>query len=398
MAAYGAPGRAEIARAIPSGSRRLRSRSIERQYLDALTAWPDLAELRADARRNVLEFAKWLARSASYADGTTWHSREYRCQLAGACVSTWKAVRRRLEAWGFLGTVRAGTAQRFSRPMALADPDAPGEAAVYVLCVPRATPAAPSNRITRPPTGSRSELVPRPARARPGRAGPASRPGSLPAVVALERLGARQGISDGWRGHLAGPFAAAGWTAADVAHAVDYGPSGAQHRFSAGVRHPTGWLRWRLAQWLGPAGDGVPWGRRPPVPSRSQQLQASRDAARAEREQLRADLARAQAARVPPAGPAARIRAAMGWPRPERKTLVRWIQYANENDHQQRVNGRPREATEWRGGPGPGLFWVIPADLAVREYVLIHRFPTAPEENYALDTEQDTAGAPAAGR
>jgi hypothetical protein len=32
--------------------------------------------------------------------------------------------------------------------------------------------------------------------------------------------------------------------------------------------------------------------------------------------------------------------------------------------------------------------WTVPADLADRLYVLVHCFPGAPENNYAVDGEQ----------
>src|ERR1700684_2429074 len=135
------PGRAQVIAAVPGGSRRLRTPRIGRNYLDALTTWPELAELRPVARVNTLEVAKQLARRASWKDGTTrrgdrpWHV------LAGVCCSTWKAARRRLEGWGFLGTVTEGTTPEFA-PMALARDEA-NTAAVYVLCVPRKHPAPP---------------------------------------------------------------------------------------------------------------------------------------------------------------------------------------------------------------------------------------------------------------
>src|SRR5579862_5201016 len=101
-------GTPAIVSAVPAGSRRVRGRHLEKRYLEAIGAWPDFLELRADCRANVLAVAKVLARRASYRDGTSWPTRDRVCAQAGISVTTWKAARRRLEAWGFLGTVTGG--------------------------------------------------------------------------------------------------------------------------------------------------------------------------------------------------------------------------------------------------------------------------------------------------
>ena len=70
-------------------------------------------------------------------------------------------------------------------------------------------------------------------------------------------------------------------------------PGGRQHGYSAGVRSPAGWIRSRLAGWLGP--DEVP------LPSRSQRLAEARHQVLAEQAARRArdEAARAQAADYP---------------------------------------------------------------------------------------------------
>ena len=92
--------------------------------------------------------------------------------------------------------------------------------------------------------------------------------------------------------HLAWPFFAAGWTPADLVHAIDHDTRGRQHGYSAGVRSPAGWIRSRLAAWLGP--DGTP------LPSRSQQLAEAR-------RQVLADQAAHRAARQAAAARAAGV-------------------------------------------------------------------------------------------
>lgn len=63
---------------------------------------------------------------------------------------------------------------------------------------------------------------------------------------------------------LVAPFAAAGWSGADVDFALQHGPDGTPHRWSARVRHPLAWARWRLSLWISDSGA--------PLPSRWEQL------------------------------------------------------------------------------------------------------------------------------
>lgn len=163
---------AEIARAVPAGSRVLRSPDVERDYLAVVSTREEFLGLRADAREVTLSVAKWLARHASWTDGTTRPTRTLICALVGAVrgwrlhlsLTAWKKARRRLEAWGLLGTVRQGSTERF-RPMALARRDAPNEASVWVLCIPRKldekhplTGRHDASIIMRPPTTANGHL------------------------------------------------------------------------------------------------------------------------------------------------------------------------------------------------------------------------------------------------
>jgi hypothetical protein len=313
---FRAPGRLQVIQAVPAGSVRLRGYTIERQYLDALGADPRLLELRAVARINTMRVAKYLARRASYTDGTTRRGGLAWWQLAGICTATWKAVRRRLEAWGYLGCVEEGTTPEFA-PMALFRGSS-NRAAVYVLCVPRKTrisPASPQVRLqTQPPTKSGRTSVVCPAReARPGEGETPSRVGSADAqplrhVVRVMRKAAGQTITEGWAAWIWRPFAAAGWTVADLAWAIDHEPGGAQHRYSARIRHAAGWLRHRLSLWLDDAGQAVA--------SITAQRQASRELARARAERHRAAMAAAAARWTDPGPHAAGIRAQFGWKGP----------------------------------------------------------------------------------
>ena len=141
------------------------------------------------------------------------------------------------------------------RPGALLGPDDRNERQVLVLCVPRkrsSPPPSPGQTLTRPLAKSRRDLDKFPARA--GR--PPKPRSPLPDRQPC-RTWPLRGLSDGWWAHLTGPFTAAGWSSGDLTFAIDHEPGGRQHRQRlASVRHPAGWLRWRLSRWLGP--DGAP--------------------------------------------------------------------------------------------------------------------------------------------
>jgi hypothetical protein len=90
-----------------------------------------------------------------------------------------------------------------------------------------------------------------------------------------------------------------GWTPADVLHALDFGPDGAQHIHAEAVRSPARWLASRLSWWLGD--DGTP------VRPRSAELRELAERGRAKAATERARLQRRPGA--DPAGYAAQVRA-----------------------------------------------------------------------------------------
>jgi hypothetical protein len=51
---------------------------------------------------------------------------------------------------------------------------------------------------------------------------------------------------------------AAGWSAADVEHALDHRPDGTRHRHTEDVRCPAAWLAWRLGLWRSEDGAVLP--------------------------------------------------------------------------------------------------------------------------------------------
>lgn len=296
---------------MPSGCRRIRSRNIEQIYLEALGSSEQLLRLRPVARHHTLDVAKQLARAASWQDATSRPTRTRICGMAGISLSTWQRARRRLEDWGYLGVVWEGTTPRF-RPMALFRPDARNSAAVYVLCVPAKIIREVSAQLrpqTDPPTKCDSTSVEGPLAKRPVKnRGTANCPGYartvLPAMAGVMRKTARHDISDERGARIGRRFAAAGWTARDLAWAIDHEPGGAQHRYTHAVRHPAGWLASRLGQWTDDHGVML---------SRSQQLAVSRQRGRAARARHRTAMTAAAAGWTDPAPRAAVIRAEFGW-------------------------------------------------------------------------------------
>jgi|SRR5271166_925439 len=313
--------RGDIMRTIPPGSRRLKGQQIERLYVAALSAHPELLKLRADAQASVVACARHLARCADYETGTTRPTRARVCAHAKRSESTWKAARRRLEAWGFLGTVRPGCKYWHGE-------ESRSDAAVYVICVPRAnafSPPPPSpSALTRPPTRLRSRRAfpPAPAREAKGPICPPSgrtrrlaRRQAAGAAARALRQGPGQDLTDGWVQHLARPFLSAGWTAGDLQFAIDHDPGGRQHPYPvASVKHPAAWIRHRLRQWIQPPDHQLAWVKARPLESASQQRTAAAARARARAGQLRAEHAAAAAARADGPPPAAiEIFRQMGW-------------------------------------------------------------------------------------
>ena len=324
--------RLAIVQAIRPGSKRARS---QRRYLRAVLSDPEIAALRADARRAVLELARILARHADWRTMTSWRPRERACAEIGSSrnpskplsISAYKRARQVLEERGFLGLVAQGWTSALRAGVL---DDLTGTSAVFVLTVPRRKQRLPADgdspRVNGPLTGSRREpgkalrareaspeiksekaRAPRgqsvlpPAGAAPLGAVPENRAEALGVAQAMQKRGpVLRRLSAEHLRYLARPFFAAGWSPRDVLHAIDHEPSGRQHGYTSTVRSPAGWIRSRLAAWFGP--NGVP------LPSRSQRLAEARRQVLAEQAEHRARdaEARARAADYPAAAARAR--------------------------------------------------------------------------------------------
>jgi hypothetical protein len=340
--------RLAIVQAIPAGSKRARS---QRKFLRAVLADPEIAALRADARRAVLELARILARHADWRTMTSWRPRERACAEIGSSrdpskplsISAYKRARQVLQERGFLGLVAQGWTSALRAGVL---DDLTGTSAVFVLAIPRrkqrlrrdgdsprvngpltgfrrkpgkalrAREAHPEVKSETPEVKSEKARAPRgqyvlpPASAAPLAAVPENRAEALAAAQAMrERARLLRRISSEHLRHLARPFFAAGWSPRDVLHAIDHEPGGRQHGYTSGVHSPAGWIRSRLAAWSGP--DGVP------LPSRSQRLAEARRQVLADQAARRArDTAGRTAAADYPAAAARAREMLMRRPRP----------------------------------------------------------------------------------
>ena len=308
---------------VPPGSRRIRS---QREALRGGLSCPDLADVRADFRAHLADWWRIHVNHASWGGegrpprGTTEPTRARVCELAGMSVTTYKRCSRWWQARGYTAVVRQGWTPML-RPGVLASPEDRNERQVLVLCLPRrskpaAPPPVPASSVSGPLSSSRREpdKAPRareanpedkPGKARAPRGQPMlPRPGAT-ALAAVpqngsEALTAAQAMQEHARllrrlsaehlRHLARPFFAAGWTPADLVHAIDHDTRGRQHGYTAEVRSPAAWIRSRLAQWLDP--DGTP------LPSPGQQRAAAAAEARAAAAARREEAARLAAGRT----------------------------------------------------------------------------------------------------
>jgi hypothetical protein len=254
--------RAQIALAVPAGSRRPRS---QRGFLRVAEAEPDLDDVRADFRGHLVEWARIHARYADWGDMTTRPTRKRACEQGGFGVTTYKRCRQWWSERGYVGLVEPGSTPEF-QPAVLRSTGKGNIAQVYVLAVPSAREkrwqrlVRKAREITRPPSGISQMRDAPSSRAR-------EQGGDAPDLSVL-RAGPWKNLSDKALATCARPYLAAGYSVADLAFARDHRFGGEQWRLSLRtVRRPAGLLRWRWRHWLG--GDGRP------LPSRSQQLEAS---------------------------------------------------------------------------------------------------------------------------
>jgi hypothetical protein len=281
-----APTNALILASVPRGMRR----ALDQQaYLRALREDREVLELRHDGYSNLLRVAQVIAWAA---DWTTMCSRP---TIAGICERTGlsKATVKRWVRWlrerGWLGVVEEGTTVRFRKGTSagLDDDGLGNRAAVWVLCIRREiapvstdyTSSDQDKRISEPPSVSlperdredptRTREAPCRARRNP-RISPTWGLHESPRtkrdrLAACERLRQESNVlrhmTPWYLRWVQRAFLVAGWTVADVLHALDVRPDDSAWTYTwasvAELRHIPGWVRHRLAAWLDEDGQVV---------------------------------------------------------------------------------------------------------------------------------------------
>lgn len=296
--------------AVPQGSQRAARGS---QWLESVRQHPEVVTMRADGRRNLLRTAAALLSGVRPSTMTTSPGWDYLLgQLNGSARRTLGRHLLRLRKLGLLGVVASGRT-------AVWTPKNSGqlinERSVYVLCVPR---TLRSVDISGTPTVNGLRSNPQHAREQSEQTsyGPASpaenlsgsalegaaaspqrnRPEhvcSLHATIAqatkratrhaekvaigelLEHVPALRKARAAFLAWVCRPFFVAGWTPADVLHAIDHRPDDARipHDGANGISDIARWVEHRLTVWNSPAG---------PLRSKSQRIDAEAIQRRAE--------------------------------------------------------------------------------------------------------------------
>jgi hypothetical protein len=333
------------------------------QWLRLVEEEAQLALRRSDALKNLLMVA-WVIGGA--ANKRTLRSRPTIAQIMAVTGLSKRCVQyhcRWLEEHGLLAVLEPGTTPRF-RPGLLARGHAGNLAREWQLTVPpverSCTPPVVLDleKIEDPPAHAREAPVIHMARAPHGqppaeqvKTPEARAPRGLPllprahhvsphdhpktrskalaaAALVQDRSAVAGGLSARYVRHLVRVFFAAGWTAADVLHALERDPDDRVQGHTDPVRSPAGWLRARLARWLDLAGA--------PLPSVSQLRAAAEQHRIAEQEMRRA--AAVNAAGVDSAGPAAHARQVLEAASPAAARVIREMR-ARQSATFQQVKG-----------------------------------------------------------
>ncbi|MEV4472900.1 hypothetical protein [Nonomuraea sp. NPDC049504] len=291
--------------AVPDGMRRA---SSQRDFLRAVKEHPDALALKCHAYRNLTEIAAELANWADWTAMTTRPTEQRIADDLDLALSTVKRWIRWLRERRFLGVVEEGTTNRFRRGNQFGhlDDGMGNRAAVWVLCIAapelderdlctdKTTTEPPSltlpRRVNEGPTHAREERSSSRRRNRisttnEAAATPGTRKHALQVAQKIHDTSTTlRRLSPWYIRHLTRSFVAAGWTAADVLHALDHKPDGSAWTYTwtsrGQLRNVPGWVRFRLAAWLDEHGR--------PLPGKSQRLEAAAAELRAEQKALRA--------------------------------------------------------------------------------------------------------------
>lgn len=290
---YRAPNRILRAAAVPDRSRAARDQG---EALRSLAALPDWQGLPSRSRETIARVWRELVRHAAWDSLVTTPGWKQLCSRAGRSRATVARAIRWLRDHGLLGLVHTGaTAAALGTKVA--------RLAAYVLCIPGEVDqlrdlAAVDETAAPPPalstedeangtfpqvsegfeTPTRSpDRLSSPEHAREG----GHVAGGTPDGVANSKqrrqrivwpkhqtpvkrrdmlLAAQTLWHEAWLSvgrcspkllrHLLKPWFAAGWTLADVRHALDHRPDGTAWRYAGRPTNQAGWLRWRLQAWV----------------------------------------------------------------------------------------------------------------------------------------------------
>lgn len=277
-------GYSAVSKAIPKGASRPSRPTL---WLQAIRKSDFIGALNSQARENVWKLALIMARSTDMASMTIKPGWDYLIKESGLSRSTVNRVRQRLHDAGLLGTVGKGRTKLWTTQLTSND------RAVYVLCIPSQLRAVEKSE---PPTGDYEVIAPRTREhasvpqhqtdtATPRRTFedspqglvsvpvPASRPQpSWPGDATTKSAGTKGGRRETERQAALAlqekffelrrtttadiatrcrPFFMAGWTINDIAHALNWTPSGKwEHDGATGIRDIGRWMAYRLQAWM----------------------------------------------------------------------------------------------------------------------------------------------------
>ncbi|MFF2300679.1 hypothetical protein [Arthrobacter sp. NPDC058127] len=310
--------------AVPKGSVRA---AHGRQTMSALRSHEKFVLRNRNGQATIVAVLRALIERADYESMTSRPGWEALIEATGTSRTTVARVLRLLAAWGIIGRVASGRQAKY----AAAGPDGEriNEAAVYVLCTP--SPLALVNKVGTPPALGGSHLKEKELTHTRVRGKSSQNDAAPPRLIPAGAASGAPTAQVPWRPELLWPthrtpkrhiqrvaaaseiryrsfplrcmtpkdvasscrdFFLAGWTVADILHALDWRPDGTLWPHSGApdtkdAWRMRGWLRHRLSHWRTEAGE--------PLRSRDQQATARAAALRREQEAERRRILERQA-------------------------------------------------------------------------------------------------------
>lgn len=318
---------AVVLAAVPAGMVRA---AHGRQTMAALLTHEKFALRNRNGRATIVAVLRALIERADYENMTARPGWEALIEATGTSRTTVARVLRLMVSWGLIGRVASGRQAKY----AAAGPDGEriNEAAVYVLCAP--SPLALVNKVGTPPALGGSHLKEKKLTHTRAREKSSQNDVAPPRLIPTGAASGAPAAQVPWRPELLWPahrapnrhvqraaaaseiryrsfplrcmttkdvasscrdFFLAGWTVADILHALDWRPDGTLWPHSGApdtkdAWRMRGWLRHRLSAWRTEAGE--------PLRSRDQQASARAAALRREQEAERRRILERQAERA----------------------------------------------------------------------------------------------------